>query len=143
MKAIRYQPKSQIKLEDLLRRRKTTLKKFVSDRGITTYHELLQSCSRLGVLAPSSEVFLSNINTYVSNPAAGVVVIPPLDVISESTGEIVSSKNEFEAIKPVVDVSSNVEEVRSPPAFLEPYQGMTIPDIRKNQKKKKNKKVDV
>lgn len=87
MKAIKYQKKSLIKLEDLLRRRKTNLKNFVKERGIVTYQTLEETCARLGVMTPTPESFNLCVPSYVSDPAAGVVVVPPLDVVKESTGE--------------------------------------------------------
>jgi hypothetical protein len=101
MKAIKYQKKSLIKLEDLLRRRKTNLKNFVKERGIVTYQTLEETCSRLGVLTPSPDAFNECVPSYVSDPAAGVVVVPPLDVVIESTGEKDELINdEFVAIPP-------------------------------------------
>ena len=81
MKATKYQKKSLIKLEDLLRKRKTNLKKFLVERGITTYSVLEETCSRLGVITPNFETFNACIPSYVSDPTAGVVVVPPLDVV--------------------------------------------------------------
>jgi hypothetical protein len=100
MKAVKYQKKSLIKLEDLLRRRKTTLKKFLGDRGITNYRMLEDACSRLGVITPSAESFSSCIPSYVSDPAAGVVVIEPLSVVSESTGAREEMNDAFAALPP-------------------------------------------
>ena len=100
MKATKYQKKSLIRLEDLLRRRKTTLKKFLIERGITTYSVLEETCNRLGVVTPGFEVFNSCIPSYVSDPTAGVVVVPPLDVVVESTGEKENTHEVFAAIPP-------------------------------------------
>ena len=100
MKAVKYQKKSLIKLEDLLRRRKSTLKKFILERGISTYKSLDEVCGRLGVKVPSLEAFEAALPSYVSSPTEGVVVVPPLDVISESSGERKELGDEFEAISP-------------------------------------------
>lgn len=100
MKATKYQKKSLIRLEDLLRRRKTTLKKFLIERGITTYSVLEETCNRLGVVTPGFEVFNSCIPSYVSDPTAGVVVVPPLDVVAEATGEKENLHEVFAAIPP-------------------------------------------
>jgi hypothetical protein len=106
MKAIKYQKKSLIRLEDLLRRRKTNLKNFIKERGIVTYQTLEETCSRLGVTTPTPEAFNECVPSYVSDPAAGVVVVPPLDVVKESTGE--------------KDTLVDDEFVAIPPAQLEP-----------------------
>lgn len=98
MKAIKYQKKSLIKLEDLLRRRKSSLKKFLNERGITNYVSLEQTCSRLGVSVPTREAFDAVMPSYVSDPAAGVIVVPPLDVVNESTGERENTDDTFEPV---------------------------------------------
>lgn len=100
MKAVKYQKKSLIKLENLLRRRKTTLSKFLQERGISTYSALESVCSRLGVVTPSLEAFEACVPSYVSDPGAGVVIIPPLDIVDEATGEKEDIEDVFEAISP-------------------------------------------
>lgn len=105
MKATKYQQKSQIRLEDLLRRRKSTLKQFLKDRGITTYEGLDSTCKRLGVLTPQQSSFTECVDRYVSNPAAGVVVIPPAPVIEESTGQpMTDDEDTFEEFHPQLSV---------------------------------------
>jgi hypothetical protein len=100
MKAVKYQKKSLIKLEDLLKRRKTTLKKFLGERGITNYRMLEDTCSRLGVVTPSTEAFSACVPTYVTDPTAGVIVVDPLPVVSESTGEREELGDVFSALPP-------------------------------------------
>lgn len=107
MKAIKYQKKSLIKLEDLLRRRKSNLKKFLQDRGITNYTALEQVCSRLGVSPPTTEAFELVMPSYVSDPASGVIVVPPLDVIHESTGERENSDETFEPVSTFASLSDD------------------------------------
>lgn len=106
MKATKYQQKSQIRLEDLLRRRKSTLNQFMNDRGITTYEGLDGVCKRLGVLTPNQGSFIECIDHYVSNPAAGVVVVPPSVVIAESTGNLeFDVEDRFEDLQPQISVT--------------------------------------
>jgi hypothetical protein len=105
MKATKYQKKSQIRLEDLLRKRKTNLNQFIKDRGITTYEGLDTLCKRLGVLTPNQESFSLCVEKYVSNPAAGVVVIPPPVVLNESTGEPESDEDTFEDLHPQISIT--------------------------------------
>lgn len=118
MKAVRYQKKSLIKLEDLLRRRKSNLKTFLKERGITNYASLQQVCSRLGVAVPTPEAFDVVMPSYVSDPTAGVVVVPPLDVVIESTGE-----------------RENVDET------FEPMSTLTVTEIENEPSKKRRRKV--
>ena len=108
MKATKYQKKSLIKLEDLLRKRKTNLKKFLVERGITTYSVLEETCSRLGVITPNFETFNTCIPSYVSDPTAGVVVVPPLDVVVESTGQKENEGEVFAAIPPTSGYESSL-----------------------------------
>lgn len=106
MKATKYQPKSQIKLEDLLRRRKSTLNQFLRDRGITTYEKLDSVCKRLGVITPPHASFVECVGQYVSNPAAGVVIVPPSIVLEESTGSPeVEIEDKFETLQPQISVT--------------------------------------
>ena len=100
MKATKYQQKSQIRLEDLLRRRKSTLNQFMQERGITTYESLDGTCKRLGVLTPNQGSFIECINHYISNPGAGIIVISPSITIEEATGN------------PKVDVVDNFKDLR-------------------------------
>ena len=78
------QPK--LTLDRLLRRRKTTLKRWLEEIGLTTYPDVLQKCKRLGILPPSEEEFLVAWPTPVTNPTSGVVVLPEIPVINAETG---------------------------------------------------------
>lgn len=135
MKAVKYQKKSLIKLENLLRRRKTTLSKFLQERGITTYQALESVCSRLGVVTPSTEAFNACVPTYVSDPSSGVVVVPPLDVLVESTGEKEDVGDIFEAISPTAGYEIFSQD------YPENSSGSAeVVDVR-NFSRKKTKKV--
>lgn len=81
-----------------MRRRKSNLKTFLKERGITNYVALEQVCSRLGVAVPTPEAFEAIMPSYVSDPTAGVVVVPPLDVVNESTGERENVDDTFEPV---------------------------------------------
>jgi len=110
MKATKYQKKSQLKLEDLLRRRKTNLNLFLKERGITTYESLDRICKRLGVMTPDQNSFFQCVEKYVSNPSAGVVVIPPPIVLHENTGEPEVADDSFEDFQPQISVTSETEQ---------------------------------
>jgi len=136
MKAVKYQKKSLIKLEDLLRRRKSTLKKFLSERGITSYQMLDETCSRMGVVTPSLTSFSVCVPTYVSDPTSGVVVVPPLDVIAESTGERQELNDTFSSISPAAlyEDADNAENVdSSKPEIIQPLEMF---DFQRSSKKK-------
>lgn len=73
---------SKVALADLLRRRHTSLEKFLTDNGIETYELLVMRCNSLGVLPPTHEQFLKVKGGHqvpeISSPTEGVVVIHPL-----------------------------------------------------------------
>lgn len=115
MKATKYQQKSQIRLEDLLRRRKSTLNQFMQERGITTYESLDGICKRLGVLTPNQGSFIECIDHYISNPGAGIIIISPSITIEESTGnpkfDVVDSFKDLRPQISVIDESGEKETV--------------------------------
>ena len=77
-----------ISLENLLRRRRSSLKEFVTNSGVTTYEFLLERCERMGVAPPSRHTFESIVPPVVnSSPTEGVIVLESPPLISESTGE--------------------------------------------------------
>ena len=84
----RYEPKHQprLKLSDLLRRRKTTLKQMLLDRGITAYGTLVIWCDRIGVVPPTEEEFRAVVPVPVNSAQEGVVVLEPPPVVEEQTG---------------------------------------------------------
>jgi hypothetical protein len=75
MSIIKLKNLPKIKLADLLRRRKLTLRQFLNEFGITTYESLVLRCERMGVGAPDEKEFIALNLVAVSNPSEGVVVI--------------------------------------------------------------------
>lgn len=77
-----------LKLGDLLRRRKMTLKHLLSELGITTYEGLVIRCERMGVSPPSVDEFKVAFDTGpVNSPTEGIVVLEPPPVIDEISGK--------------------------------------------------------
>lgn len=76
------QPK--VELAKLLRRRKLTLARFVSDFGITTYVQFCQVCKSLGVEPPIEDDFKSVVTKPVTNLSEGVAIIDEDFVEDES-----------------------------------------------------------
>lgn len=72
-----YPAAHNITLEDLLRRRRTSLARYLSGGGIDTYDALVRRCASLGVTAPSREAYEAAHPNWVTSPAEGVVVVPP------------------------------------------------------------------
>lgn len=72
---------SKVTLINLLRRKKTTLKRYLEENGIVTYELLTSRCDSMGTLAPSEDEFKAaqGASKYeVSSPTEGIVVIQPL-----------------------------------------------------------------
>lgn len=87
-----YPAADNITLEALLRRRRTSLARYMESTGIHTYEALLERCKSIGVNPPSRAAFSAAHPEFVSSPAEGVVVVPPMGpTISERTGEPVEA----------------------------------------------------
>ena len=73
---------SKINLTDLLRRKRSTLEKFLKETGIVTYDLLVKRCDSIGVVPPSEDFFLkvkgNPITHEFSSPTEGIVVINPI-----------------------------------------------------------------
>lgn len=76
-------------LNDLLRRKKTSLSQFINDFGISTYEGLKARCERIGVISPSIEQFEEVMPKHVNSPTEGVVVVDPPSAVHEHTGKII------------------------------------------------------
>jgi hypothetical protein len=86
---------SKVSLSDVLRKRRTNLKKFLDDSGIVTYELLAARCASMGVLVPAEDEFNlakgidSSMTPEVSSPTEGVLVLNSPPIILESTGKSV------------------------------------------------------
>lgn len=81
---LKNQPK--LTLMDVLHRRRTTLANLLNELGLTTYTSLVGWCARMGVVAPTHELFLSAfpLAPVVNSASEGVVVLRALDEIDET-----------------------------------------------------------
>jgi len=75
-----------IKLLDLLKKRKTTLKNFLDAYGIVAYSTLCIKCDSMGISPPSEEDFKRCSNKIVSSPQEGVLVLDSPTLTKELTG---------------------------------------------------------
>jgi len=77
----------QLRLADVLRRRRSTLAAFISELGITTYTALEIWCKRMGVSSPSKEEFevIFPPEVHINSPQEGVIVLEPPGYASDST----------------------------------------------------------
>ena len=81
MSNIRVKNVPRLKLGDLLRRRKMSLKTFMDEFGVTTYEALTFRCKRLGVQAPEESEFKALNMPMVSDPSEGVIVLAaPIEI---------------------------------------------------------------
>jgi len=78
---------------DILRRKKKTLKDFLTDSGIAAYETLAERCSSMGVTVPDVEMFnlaigkKSEIEFAVSSPTEGIILLEPPPIVEETTGK--------------------------------------------------------
>lgn len=94
----------QLRLHDLLRRRKTTLIRFLEESGIVNYVGLVTKCNDIGVAPPSEEEYAATCPPTVSSPADGVIVIAPVEV--EQVEESVEASRRRRK-KQIVDTTEN------------------------------------
>ena len=93
-KITRKSTEPSIKLLDLLRRRRITLKKFISDFGINSYESLKLRCERMGVVPPVESKFNEiKGGEFVNSPTDGILVLEAPKVINEKTGEELNLEN--------------------------------------------------
>jgi len=118
-----------IKLQDLLRRRRATLKEFIRTSGIATYSTLLQKCEKMGVSPPSEDDFKQSLGNQVSSPQEGIVVLESPELIKDSGQKI--SVDEF------LDHSHQEKEVK----IEEQDAVQTQEEVKFSYKNKKNKKA--
>jgi len=83
---LKNQPR--LRLVDVVRRRRTTLKALVNELGLTTYAGLEIWCARMGMVPPSEADFnlLFPPAARVNSPREGVIVLEAPPILSEATG---------------------------------------------------------
>lgn len=98
-----------LKLVDLLRRRKMTLRQLLDEFGITTYAGLVIRCERMGVAPPPEEDFkVAFPDKPVNSPQEGVVVLEPPPVVDEISGREIDPEA---PVAPVVKVITDPSEL--------------------------------
>ncbi len=112
------QPK--LRLTDLLKRRKSSLKQYITDHGISTFESLKESCNRLGVASPTEDEYLAIMPKVAtaSHPQEGIVVIDPLPIIDEMTGRVI----DFDApatpgVVVLINKQDEEEDLQQPTVF--------------------------
>lgn len=147
-----------LKLGDLLRRRKSNLKQFLHEFGITTYEGLVSRCVRMGVNPPHEDEFKKTLQVsespiLVNNPQEGVVVLEPPPIIKENTGQKIEprqeslddlkSVNQYDSSAAVEITSSSVvnDKNTTPPttSVAPTLEKLQFQDFFQNQKKLRKK----
>jgi len=139
----RYELKNQpkLKLVDLLRRRKMTLKQLLDEFGISTYEALHIRCTRMGITAPTQaefDVVMPPVKAWVNSAQEGVVVVEAPRVVDEITGRQIDPDAPVEVPSVTVTSVPFVPPTPMPP----PHWGGALPPIADTQKKQRRKKDD-
>lgn len=74
---------SKIKLIEVIKRRKLTLKMFINEFGITTYNQLLDKCDDLGVQPPTLEEYNVAMPSHVTDINEGIIVLESPKIIND------------------------------------------------------------
>lgn len=131
-----------LKLTDLIRRRRLSLKQFVDQFGITTYQALDERCHRMGVSCPSHEEWSAVAPQPVNSPTEGVVVLDPPPVVKESSGKPIDpDTNEVIPAPPAVEVVV-LTDTNELTEWLPDGTGEHVGPPKLSSKKSKKKNVD-
>jgi hypothetical protein len=136
----RYTPKNQprLRLSDLLRRRKMTLKQLLTERGISAYETLVIWCNRIGVVPHTEAEFREVFPSPVNSPQEGVIVLEPIRVVDEISGRAIDPEAPVEP--PGITVLTDPKHPFVPPL---PVTGETPEDpLDRPQKRLRRKKDD-
>ena len=109
-----------IRLQDLLKKRRTNLKAFVKNTGIATYATLQQKCNKLGVSSPTEDEFNEALGETISSPQEGIIVLDPPDLLKD-TGEKIKVDSSPVVEEDVVEVSSSKKKSQK----REPLRNLT------------------
>lgn len=103
---------SKVALTDLLRRKQSSLEKFLTENGIVTYERLVSRCESIGVVPPSEDQFNSSMgNPYeYSSPTEGIVVLNPLPSSPESTGSSPEDGSVSNEITEIQEADESIDE---------------------------------
>lgn len=105
---LKNQPR--LRLADIIRRRRTTLKALIQELGISTYAGLENWCHRMGVVPPTQTEFSAVMppSQKVNAPQEGVVVLEAPPVISDLLGRPIDPDTTSSARKEVAIVQMPV-----------------------------------
>lgn len=78
-----------LSLQNLLKRRKISIERFMKDFGIVSYAALSEKCGRLGVLTPAYDDLKHIFSEMpsINDPSDGIVVLPVPQLIDDKLGK--------------------------------------------------------
>lgn len=111
-----------LRLADVLRRRRTNLSALVAELGITTYASLCIWCKRMGVSAPDQKEFdiIFPPDVHINSPQEGVVVLDAPNL------------PEIDAKNSAFDVSESMDNT----TLRQDTEPPMVDDLKKPRKKK-------
>jgi hypothetical protein len=132
-------PAPRLKLSDLLRRRKMTLKQMLAEHGITAYETLVIRCNRMGVQPPTLAEFRVVMPEAVNSAQEGVVVLDPPKVVDEISGRPIDPEAPVEQPGIVVLTDRPYEPFKPPfPESVKAPMEDTVRPSKKLHKKKED-----
>lgn len=91
MTHVKINNKPKLTLGNLLKRRKTKLKDFLKDLGLTSYPALVRYCETNGIEEPSETEFKKN-SELVTDPSEGIIVLEAVSSLQEDDEPKVEKK---------------------------------------------------
>lgn len=123
-----------LRLADLLRRRKMTLRQLLDEFGITTYEGLVTRCDRMGCAPPTEVEFkVAFPDKLVNNPLEGMVVVEPPPVVDEISGRKIDPEA---PVLPGVEVITSVGQLLPNEVVTDAVDGPSDVPQKKQRKKK-------
>ena len=119
-----------IRLVDLLKKRKTNLKNFLSSSGIVAYQTLLQKCEKMGVSPPPEEEFKIAVGPAVSSPQEGLIVLDPPSLLKDSTGEKIDVDTPSTLLKETSPFNDEEKEVKKKEKSLKIDESIFITSLQ-------------
>lgn len=130
MSRIQVKNLPRLKLSNLLRRRKMTLRQLLDEFGITTYDSLIERCNRMGVAPPDENEFLAVAPVPVNNPSEGVFVI---EIVA--TEEQIQQQNIQESLQ---ELDQGIRKDINSVLKVQDNEAVSLETAQKKQKKKKD-----
>lgn len=128
-----------LKLADLLRRRKMSLRALLDEFGITTYEGLVIRCARMGVLEPTEAEFkVAYPDPPVNSPQEGVIVLEAPPVVDDITGRKIDPEA---PVEPVVKVVTEPAQLLHNDVLGEPLLQLEEPTELPQKKLRKKKEA--